>query len=93
MIFNLGANNPSPGGIFSGNDDPERFERIKKALCERRYEVEKILKDENITPEVREENALLLIEKKHNLEVFGISEVDYQAFLAKKDQEEQPSLF
>jgi hypothetical protein len=74
------------------NSDPvpflkngERYREIADKLCEKRKALEWNLI--NREPQAKEEYALELMRLKESMRTFGITEIDYQAYLEKKKQE------
>lgn len=82
--------------IIQKDTDASKYEEISKKLCIKRKTLEQDLARTDLGSATREEYALKLIDIKETLQVFGISEIDYQAYLAKGDEDEttsQASLF
>ena len=72
---------PTPNPVIQEGLDTEAHNRILTKLCEGRKALEWNL--ENRDDSSREDYAIALIKHKEEMETFGISEVDYQTYLAK----------
>lgn len=88
------AQNKTPNTLIQKDLDTDKYTVIATKLCDKRKDLEDALQDTSIDPAVREEKALALIDAKQNLSVFGVSEIDYQAYLSyKENSSEQMELF
>jgi hypothetical protein len=76
-IFSSQKNNDNKA-IF---DDASKVQEIKDKLCKKRLDLES--QSSTIKPESLQEYTLSLIELKKDMEAFGVSEIDYQVYLAK----------
>lgn len=77
------APDSSPINIMA---DELKYKEITIKLCNKRLDLEKKTKDPAISPTEKEETAIKLIELKSSMATFGVSEVDYQAFLEKNSK-------
>lgn len=78
-----------PTAIIKRDGDAEKYNAIAAKLCEKRRDIETKLQNSELTGPLREEYALSLIEIKKDLVLFGISEIEYQAYLAKTPTPEE----
>jgi hypothetical protein len=94
MDFSLfSKNNTGVNQVIQKDADTAKYEEIAMKLCGKRRTLEKDLTKNDLNPALREEYALELMRLKESLTVFGISEIDYQAYLAKIDTlGEEPTL-
>lgn len=63
--------------------DAKKVEEIKEKLCKKRFSLE--LEIESAEPLLRKEKDISLLELKKDMHAFGVSEIDYQIFLAKNN--------
>lgn len=82
LINNGGRQNNQ---IIQKDADPVKYAEMVVKLCEKRKGLEKELSDTALEATVREDKALKLIEMKKGMGLFGISEIDYQAYLHKTE--------
>ena len=80
-----------PNSIIQKDVDTAKYDAISSKLCEKRYSLEMSAKDNNLEASLREENALELIRLKDSMLAFGISEINYHAFLGRKERGEEPA--
>ena len=75
--------------------DPVKYEAIKTKLCTKRKLLEETLKQATLSNTERADHLSSLSLLTGSMATFGISEIDYQAFLAttKTSDEDQLSLF
>lgn len=78
---------PEPIPVIQKGTDAAKYDAVAAKLCEKRMLIEVALKGTDLTDESREENALELMRLKESMRTFGITEIDYQAFLAYKEKE------
>lgn len=81
------AKKDTPNSIIQKSTDATKYDAIAAKLCEKRHLLELSTKDETLSPSVREENALEVIRLKESMQAFGVTEIDYQAYLAYKEKE------
>ena len=72
--------------LISGEIDPEKYQKIATKLSEKRKMLEVKIKNLDLTAEEKEEAALDLYQSKQDMATFGISEIDYQAYLAQEPE-------
>lgn len=77
MDINLFSQNNTTNPIISVDTDAEKFQKIVTLLCEKRKKLEE-------TPS--EENNSTLQELIVEMKTFGISEIDYQKYLALQNK-------
>ena len=77
---------------ISSNNDPVSFlkgggkyEDIKNKLCEKRKTLE--FQITTTTGEARDETALDLMRLRESMRTFGITEIDYQAYLSHQEKQ------
>ena len=86
--------NQSSQPLIQKDADPEKYNLVVAKLCDKRKALESSLNDQTLDHVTREEMALNLIQLKESMAVFGISEIDYQAYLLKDEENtQQTSLF
>jgi hypothetical protein len=85
MDFNLFSSqkNKEASAIF---DDAGKVQEIKEKLCKKRADLEAEVV--NIPPSSLTEYTLSLIELKKDMVSFGVSEIDYQIYLASQNEKE-----
>jgi hypothetical protein len=91
-ISNFLPKQPEQNPVIQKDIDADKYNAVAAKLCEKRKTLEDSLKGTEITPEVREENAIDLMRLKESMKVFGITEIDYQAYLAYKEKEVETSV-
>jgi hypothetical protein len=79
--------NKEPNTLIQKDIDAEKYQAIAAKLCTARKKLEDTLQETAITPDLREEKALALTQARQSLQIFGITEIDYQAYLAYQEQE------
>lgn len=77
---------PESTPIIQKDIDSAKYDEVAGKLCEKRRAIEMEFKTE-LTEEVREEKALDLLQLKVSMATFGITEIDYQAYLAYREKE------
>ena len=83
----------SANPIIQKDVDAAKYEEIATKLCIKRRTLENDLKKADLDPNLREEYALKLMDLKGSFGIFGISEIDYQAYLVKiENSGEEPVL-
>lgn len=85
--FILNTKEKEPNPIIQKSTDSVKYDAIAAKLCEKRYLLEHSLKDENIPLLVREENTLEITRLKDSMRAFGVTEIDYVAYLTYKEKE------
>lgn len=68
--------------------DPNKYLKIVSTLCEKRKALELKLQDQS--SQTLEEDAISLIQLKESMATFGITEIQYHAYLAKTDIQATP---
>lgn len=68
--------------------DPGKYQKIATTLSEKRRALETSLRDIN-SPH-HEDNAIDLLHLKESMATFGISEIQYQAYLASLERSSHP---
>lgn len=89
MDLALFANNQQENSIIQKDADPDKYATIVAKLCAKRKNLELSLNNTDLTSEAREESALSLLQLKSSMATFGVSEIDYHAYLAKEEQGDQ----
>jgi hypothetical protein len=74
--------------IIQKDIDAVKYDAVAAKLCEKRKVLESRLKETEIERSVRDDLAIDYMQLKESMRVFGITEVDYQAYLAYKESEE-----
>jgi hypothetical protein len=83
----LNGETSSGSPVIQKDIDPAKFDAIAAKLCDRRSDIEqKIRTTEGFE---REELAIRLLELKKDMSLFGISEIDYQAYIAQKARDQE----
>jgi hypothetical protein len=72
--------------------DPAKYDAIAMKLCDKRKLLEEKTHNSTLAQAEREDSAINLIQIKKDMEIFGISEVDYQAYLAHKEKQTNETL-
>jgi hypothetical protein len=86
----------SENTLIQKDADPEKYSIIASKLCDKRKALEEELKNQNLEQSLREERAISLLQLKESMRTFGVSEIDYQTYLAYLEKEKEqapPSLF
>lgn len=83
---------PDPNPVIQKDIDSDKYNAVAAKLCEKRKTLEENLKGTEISQEVREETATDLMRLKESMKVFGITEVDYQAYLAYREKEAETAV-
>lgn len=73
--------------VIQKDTDAAKYDAVAAKLCEKRMAMEVTLKGTDLKEESREEYALELMRLKESMKTFGITEIDYQAYLAFKEKE------
>ena len=73
--------------LVQKDSDPAKYDAIAAKLCDKRKLIEDTSHQNSLPQEERENLALSLIQIKQDMTIFGISEIDYQAYLASKEKE------
>lgn len=85
MDFTTSSNGESLHTFIQKEGGAEKYDLIFRKLAEKRHTLEETLKDQSLEVSTREEKALDLVQIKEDMRVFGISEIDYQAYLANRE--------
>ena len=96
LDFSLFSSHARSGSMIEKDLDATKYDEIAEKLCSKRRSLEEELAKENLSQQQREETMRDLEESINTLRVFGISEVDYQAYLAYQEKhkaETDPTLF
>ncbi len=86
MDFATSSNGESLHTFIQKEGDSEKYDLIFKKLCGKRNLLEDTLRTTDLSTEEREAKALDLVQIKEDMLVFGISEIDYQGYLAKREE-------
>lgn len=78
---------PEPIPVIQKDVDSEKYDAVAAKLCEKRRAIETNLKNPALTANLREESALDLVMLRESMRTFGITEIDYQAYLAYREKE------
>lgn len=78
------TSNNQGNSLIQKDVDREKYEKITKTMYEKRKAIEENLKGENLEASLREAYAFSLMQIKEDMRMFGISEVEYQIYLAKE---------
>ncbi len=78
----LNGETSSGSPVIQKDIDPAKFDAIAGKLCDRRSDIEQ--KIQASAGEEREELVIRLLELKKDMSLFGITEIDYQAYSAQK---------
>lgn len=81
LISSLLSDNQSSPSIIEAGIDPEKHAKILATLCEKRKTFEQTIAIKE--PNDNGETVIALMQLKNDMALFGISEIDYQAYLAK----------
>lgn len=73
----------APTSVIQEGIDPEKHMKIVTTLCEKRKALELSMKDESKPLDGEAVNDLLQL--KNDMVMFGITEIQYQAYLAKEE--------
>ena len=76
--------------------DPAKYDAIAAKLCEKRYMYETDLNNGSLDEKAKEDTAFSLMQLRESMKTFGVTEVDYQAYLAYQEKhkaETDPTLF
>ncbi len=84
------SNAKKENALIEANVDPEKHEKIVRTLCEKRRAFEIALKNEEST--TKETDALAFMELKESMRTFGISEVQYQTYLAQVESQQEKNI-
>lgn len=85
-LSNLFPKNTDKGNnqMIQPDSDPAKYEAIKTKFFEKRKTIDQTLKNKDLDDRTRESTALLLIQAKEDMRLFGIPEVEYIAYLEKE---------
>ncbi len=83
---------PEPNPVIAKDIDSAKYDAVAAKLCEKRKTLEESLTSAEMSPEVREESAIDLMRLKESMKTFGITEIDYQAYLAYKEKEAESAV-
>lgn len=78
---------PEPTPVIQKDVDGAKYDAVAAKLCEKRKSLEEIVKSPDLSPLAREEAAIELVRFRESMRTFGITEIDYQAYLAFKESE------
>lgn len=81
-----------PNTVIQKDIDSDKYNAVAAKLCEKRKTLEANLRGTEISQEIREETAVDLMRLKESMKVFGITEIDYQAYLAYREKEADSSV-
>lgn len=74
------------GGMIQKDTDPVKYDAIASKLCDKRQTLEQELAHPDIDPTKRDDIAMELLQIKQDLAMFGITEIDYVAYIASKEK-------
>jgi hypothetical protein len=77
-----------PNPIIQKDVDAAKYDAVASKLCEKRKKLEDHLKESTLSDEDRAETLVEVARLRDSMKVFGITEVDYQAYIAFKESEE-----
>ena len=80
-----GEETSSGSPVIQKDVDPGKYDAIAAKLCDNRRDVEEKISSTEGTE--REELAIRLLELKKGMSIFGITEIDYQAYVAQKEKD------
>lgn len=80
-LSSLLSDNQSSPSIIEEAIDPQKHAKILATLCEKRKLFEQTIADKESND--GGETVIALMQLKNDMALFGISEIDYQAYLAK----------
>ena len=83
---------PEPNPVIQKDIDATKYDAVAAKLCEKRKTLEFSLRGTEISQEGREESAIDLIRLKESMKVFGITEIDYQAYLSYREKEAETAV-
>lgn len=86
MDFDIFQKNQASNSLIEKDNDPAKYDEIASKLCDKRKTLEKNLENKELEQSVREDTAFDLFQIKKDMTIFGISEIDYQAYLANKEK-------
>lgn len=89
MAFNLFNTTPSPSTVIQKENDPVKYNEIRLKLCVKRSLLEETIKDTSLDQGTREDAAIDLVMLKDSMVAFGVSEIDYYAYLHTNTQATQ----
>jgi lipoprotein NlpI len=73
--------------IIQKDVDAAKYDKVASQLCEKRKKLEDHLAQGELTDEDRAETLIEVARLRDSMKTFGITEVDYQAYLAYKASE------
>ncbi len=78
--------------VIQKDTDGAKYDAIAAKLCEKRKGFEDHLVSTEISQVDREETSIELMRLKDSMRVFGVNEIDYQAYLAYREKEKATSV-
>jgi hypothetical protein len=81
-----------PNPVIQKEVDSTKYDAVAAKLCEKRKTLESSLKGVELSKEVREESAIDLMNLKESMKTFGITEIDYQAYLSYREKEAETAV-
>ncbi len=88
-ILNFSLEEKPSNSLIQKDADPSKYDAIAAKLCDKRITLEESLKTS--TNKEREDLALRLIEIRDAMKTFGITEIDYQAYVAQVESKKNES--
>ncbi len=73
--------------IIQKDIDATKYDAVAAKLCEKRKKLEDHLAESVLTNEDRAETLVEVARLRDSMKMFGVTEVDYQAYLAYKESE------
>lgn len=86
----LSSNKETP--VVDAASDPNTYRSIVQKLCAKRKALEELLTQDSLSEHERTEHASSLTLLMSSMKTFGISEIDYQAFLASSSSADKDQL-
>jgi len=87
ILDDLLPKKPESTPIIQKDADAVKYDAVAAKLCEKRKSIEEVLKDPALDQVLRDEKAMDLLQLRDSMRTFGITEIDYQAYLAYKERE------
>jgi hypothetical protein len=78
---------PEPTPIIQKDIDAAKYDAVAAKLCEKRKKLEDHLAEAVLTDEDRAETLIEVARLRDSMKMFGITEIDYQAYIAYKASE------
>ena len=85
-ILSILGNEEHPAHLIQKDADPARYDAIAAKLCDKRIKLETELLDTTLSQEQKDSHLEALLTIKNDMAVFGITEIDYQAYIMRKQE-------